>query len=123
MSRFKSSILKWKEPLRVGFLPVTDCAPLVYAQEAGLFAEYELDVELHRENSWANLRDKVIQGELDAAHAPATLPFLSNLGIESDPCSCVSAMVLNLQGNAITISRKLWEQGVRDAATLRAEIY
>jgi len=123
MSRIKSGILRRIEPLRVGFLPVSDCAPLVYAQETGLFAGYGLEVELSRESGWAALRDKVISGELDAAHAPAMLPFLANLGVESDPCACVSAMVLNLQGNAITISRQLWDQGVRDAAGLKQEIY
>jgi ABC-type nitrate/sulfonate/bicarbonate transport system substrate-binding protein len=116
-------VLRRREPLRVGFLPVSDCAPLVYASEAGLFVKYDLDVELRRETSWTNLRDKVIYGELDAAHAPATLPFLANLGLESDPCACVSGLVLSLQGNAITISRQLWEQGVRDAQTLREQIY
>jgi ABC-type nitrate/sulfonate/bicarbonate transport system substrate-binding protein len=107
----------------MGFLAVSDCAPLVYAHEAGLFASYGLEVELSRENGWAALRDKVISGELDAAHAPATLPFLANLGVESDPCACVSAMVLNLHGNAITISRQIWERGVRDAASLRDLIF
>jgi len=109
--------------LNLGFLPVSDCAPLVYAHEAGLFEKYDLEVQLQRETSWANIRDKVIGGELDAAHAPATLPFLANLGIESDPCACVSGLVLSLQGNAITISRRLWEQGVHDAASLREKIY
>jgi two-component system, oxyanion-binding sensor len=123
MSRVKVNILRRKEPLRIGFLPVSDCAPLIYASEAGLFEKYDLDVELQRASSWAMLRDKVIYGELDAAHAPATLPFLANLGIESDPCACVSAMVLSLQGNAITISRRLWEAGVRDPGTLREQIY
>jgi ABC-type nitrate/sulfonate/bicarbonate transport system substrate-binding protein len=107
----------------VGFLPVSDCAPLVYACEAGLFEKYELEVQLRRETNWAGIRDKVIYGELDAAHAPATLPFLANLGLESDPCACVSGMVLSLQGNTITISRQLWEQGVQDAETLREQIY
>jgi ABC-type nitrate/sulfonate/bicarbonate transport system substrate-binding protein len=109
--------------LRIGFLPVSDCAPVVYAYEAGLFAKYELDVELRRETGWASIRDKVINGELDAAHAPAALPFLANLGLGSDQCECVTGLVLNLQGNAITLSRQLWEQGVRDAATLRETIY
>ncbi|HWX20344.1 MAG TPA: CmpA/NrtA family ABC transporter substrate-binding protein [Candidatus Binatia bacterium] len=123
MSRARLPLLRWHEPLRVGFLPVSDCAPLVYAREADLFEKYDLEVELERENSWASLRDKVIDGELDAAHAPATLPFLANLGLDSDPCACVSGLVLSLQGSAITISRQLWEQGVRDAATLREQIY
>jgi ABC-type nitrate/sulfonate/bicarbonate transport system substrate-binding protein len=95
----------------------------VYAYEAGLFAKYELEVELHRELSWADIRDKLIYGELDAAHAPATLPFLANLGVESDQSACVSGMVISLQGNGITVSRELWERGVRDASTLREQVY
>lgn len=104
-------------------MPVSDCAPVVYAQEAGLFAKYELEVELRRETSWANIRDKVINGDLDAAHAPSSLPFLANLGLESDQCACVTGLVLNLQGNAITLSRELWERGVRDATGLREQVY
>jgi two-component system, oxyanion-binding sensor len=123
MSRVKLQILRRKDPLRIGYLPVSDCAPLVYAYEAGLYGKYDLEVQLQRENSWGNVRDKVIQGDLDAAHAPATLPFLANLGIESDPCACVSGLVLSLQGNAIIISRKLWEEGVRNAAGLRDRIH
>lgn len=123
MSRIKATFLRRTEPIRVGFLPAGDCAPLVYAHESGLFEKYDLDVELQRETSWAAIRDKIIYGELDASHAPATLPFLANFGIESDPCACVSGLVLSLQGNAVTVSRQLWEQGVHDAASLREAVY
>jgi ABC-type nitrate/sulfonate/bicarbonate transport system substrate-binding protein len=123
MSRATIHFLKSKHPLRVGFLPESACAPLVYAQEAGLFAKYDLDVELRRETSSAELRDKVVQGALEAAHAPATLPFLTNLDRDSDDCACVCGAVLSLQGNAITISRQMWSQGVRDARILREQIY
>ena len=109
--------------MRVGFLPTSDCAPFAYAHEVRLFEQFGLDVELQRETSLANLRDKVISGDLDAAQATASLPFLANLGIESDPSSLVSALVLNLQGNAIAISHPLWERGVRDARTLRDQIF
>jgi two-component system, oxyanion-binding sensor len=110
-------------PLQIGFVPDGDCAPVVVAQESGLFAKYELSVELQRETRWATLRDKIIYGELDAAHAPASLPFITNLGLESDQCACVAGMVLSLQGNAVTVSRALWNDGVRDAATLRDQVY
>lgn len=123
MSRLRPQILRRREPLQLGFLPVSDCAPLVYAYEAGVFEKHGLEVQLQRETTWANIRDKVIYGELDAAQAPATLPFLANLGIDSDPCACISGLVLSLQGNAITLSRRLWEEGVRDAASLRERIY
>ncbi len=126
MGRSKSGfpdILERSGVLRVGFIPVGDCAPLVFAHESGLFQKYELRVELQRETRWADIRDRVIHGELDAAQAPATLPFVTNLGIDSDRCACVTGLVLSLQGNAITLSRQLWEDGVRDAATLRELIY
>jgi ABC-type nitrate/sulfonate/bicarbonate transport system substrate-binding protein len=111
------------EPLQIGFIPDGDCAPLIAALESGLFEKYELHVELQRRTRWANIRDGIIEGDLDAAHAPASLPFVVNLGIDSDRCACVAGMVLSLQGNAITISRELWDQGVRDAATLREQVY
>ncbi len=119
-----SSMHGWKtgRPIRLGFLPLNDCAPLVMAHELGLYEQYGLEVELRRETSWANVRDKIIYGELDAAHAPGGLLFATNLGLGSDQCACVSGLVLNLQGNAITISRDLWEWGVRDAGTLREAI-
>ena len=108
--------------LRLGFVPLTDCAPLVMAQELGLFKKYGLRVTLSRELGWATIRDKVIHGELDAAHAVAGMPVAASLGLNSVPCDCLTALVLNLNGNAITLSQDLWNRGVRDGATLRAEI-
>src|SRR5690349_7360870 len=57
------------EELRVGFVPLTDAAPLIMALELGLFKKYGVRVRLSRELGWATIRDKVIHGELDAAHA------------------------------------------------------
>ena len=110
------------KPLRVGFVPLNDCAPLAMARELGLFAKYGLAVELKRELGWATIRDKIIYGELDAAHALAPMPFAASLGLGSIPCDCVTGLVLSLQGNAITLSEDLWERGVRDAKTLREVI-
>lgn len=109
------------KPIRIGFLPLNDCAPLVVAHELGLFAKYGLSVELRRRPSWAELHYNFLYGELDAAHAPGTLPFLMRLGLTSingESCPTVTGLVLSLQGNAITVSRELWDQGVRDAASL-----
>ncbi|HEX9046935.1 MAG TPA: CmpA/NrtA family ABC transporter substrate-binding protein, partial [Verrucomicrobiae bacterium] len=71
---------------------------------------------------WATVRDKIIHRELDAAHALATMPVAASLGLGSIPCDCVTGLVLNLNGNAITLSAELWKRGVRDGHTLRAEI-
>lgn len=108
--------------MRLGFVPLTDCAPLVMAQELGLFKKYGLRVALSRELGWATIRDKVIHGELDAAHAVAGMPVAATLGLNSVPCDCLTALVLNLNGNAISLSAALWNRGVRDGATLHAEI-
>ena len=116
-------VLEKGEPLRIGFIPDGDCAPIAVARESGLFEKYELNVELHRETRLANIRDRIIEGDLDAVHAPATLPFITNLGIDSDRCACVTGLVLSLQGNAITVSRQLWDEGVRDGKTLRDLIF
>jgi ABC-type nitrate/sulfonate/bicarbonate transport system substrate-binding protein len=116
-------IMEKGEPLEIGFIPDGDCAPIAVARESGLFDKYELDVHLHRETRLSNIRDRIIEGELDAVHAPATLPFITNLGIDSDRCACVTGMVLSLQGNAITISKHLWDEGVRDGKTLRDLIF
>ena len=108
--------------LRLGFVPLTDCAPLVMAQELGLFKKFGLRVELSRELGWATIRDKIIHRELDAAHAVAAMPIAVSLGLGSIPCDCLTALVLNLNGNAITLSQDLWKRGVRDGKTLREEI-
>ncbi len=108
--------------LRVGFVPLTDCAPLVMAHELGLFRKYGLRVILSRELGWATIRDKVIHNELDAAHAIASMPVAATLGLGSIRCDCVTGLVLNLHGNAITLSTELWRRGIRDGAALREEI-
>jgi len=108
--------------LKLGFVPLVDCAPLVMAHELGLFRKYGLRVHLSRELGWASIRDKIIYGELDAAHALAAMPFAATLGLGSNCCECVAALVLNLHGNAITLSHDLWQRGVRDGASLKEEI-
>jgi two-component system, oxyanion-binding sensor len=105
-------------PLRVGFLALTDAAPLVAAKELGVFARHGLEVELCREIGWATIRDKIVYGELDAAQAPAPMLWALQLGLGCPPCEVLSALVLNLQGNALTLSQALWTAGVRDGVTL-----
>src|SRR6266446_8141627 len=108
--------------LRLGFVPLTDCAPLIMAHELGLFRNHGLRVALSRELGWATIRDKVIHRELDAAHALASMPVAATLGLGSIRCDCLTGLVLNLHGNAITLSEELWRRGARDGVTLRAQI-
>src|SRR4051794_36657723 len=100
-------------PLRLGFVALSDSAPIIMGKELGLYAKYGLSVELHREVGWATIRDKVLYGELDAAHAPAGLVVAASCGLGSVQVECLTGLVLNLNGNAITLSQNLWKKGVR----------
>lgn len=93
--------------LRLGFIPLTDCAPLVVAKTLGFFAEEGLEVSLSREASWATLRDKVTVGALDGAHMLAPMALASTLGVASDAVPMIAPMALNLNGSAITVSTAL----------------
>jgi len=98
-----------KRRLALGFVPLTDCAPLVIAREKGFFAKHGLSVELSRESSWANVRDKVCTGMLDGAQMPAAMPLASSL--DNGRCGpMVTALSLDLNGNAITVSKDLYQR-------------
>jgi ABC-type nitrate/sulfonate/bicarbonate transport system substrate-binding protein len=107
-------------PLRVGFVALCDCAPLVVAGELGLFEKYGLRVQLSREVGWATIRDKIIYRELDAAHALAPMVFAASLGLGSVQAPAVTGLVLSLNGNAITLAACLREHGVTDGDSLAA---
>ncbi|MDP0501519.1 MAG: CmpA/NrtA family ABC transporter substrate-binding protein [Verrucomicrobiota bacterium JB022] len=98
---------------RLGFVQLCDAAPLIMAAELGYFREEGLFVELSREMGWATLLDKIVQGELTAAHALGPLPLAASIGLGSFATVCQGLMVLNTHGNAITISRKLVDEGVK----------
>jgi ABC-type nitrate/sulfonate/bicarbonate transport system substrate-binding protein len=121
MNKF-NRIKKGRPKLRLGFVPLNDAAPLIMAQELGLFARYGIDVELSREVGWATICDKIIFGELEAAHSLAGLPFSATLGLGSVRCDCVTALVFNLHGNGITLSEEFWQRGIRDARGLGREV-
>lgn len=92
--------------IKLGFIPLTDCAPLVIAKEMGFFQKYGLDVQVTKEASWANVRDKILNGELDGAHCLFSMPFSVYEGIGGKAGSEMRiAMVLNNNGQAITLSK------------------
>ncbi len=98
------------EVLRLGFIPLSDSAPLLIAQEQGLFEAEGLRVELCREHSWASLRDKLGLGLLHGAQMLVSLPIATRLGVCGPKLDLVSAFVLDLNGNAITLDRTLYER-------------
>jgi len=94
-----------KEPVRLGFIPLTDCSPIVMAKELGLFAKYGVDVVVTKETSWANVRDKILTGELDGAHCLYSMPFSVYTGVGGKAGSEMKiAMMLSVNGQAITLS-------------------
>lgn len=104
-----------KTQLALGFIPLTDCAPLIVAREQGLFQKWGLDVKLKREVSWANIRDRVIIGELDGAQMLAPMPLACTAGLGSVTKAMLAPFVLNLNGNAITLSATLHQALVEQA--------
>ena len=98
-----------KKDLKIGFIPLTDCATLVIAKEKGFFAKHGLNVELSKEASWANVRDKMTVGELDASHMLAAMPIASTLGVGSTKKDMVALMALGQNGDAISVSNKMYD--------------
>ena len=96
--------------LKVGFIPIIDCAPIVLAEELGAFERQGLEVEIRREVSWANVRDKLALGVLDASHILAPLPLAVTLGLSSVSVPLVNVMTLQVNGNALTLSQSLWRE-------------
>ncbi len=93
--------------LNLGFMPLIDCAPLVVALEQGFFAEQGLRVNLSREVSWANIRDKVAAGTLDGAQMLAPLPLAASLPEPVAGVPMLTALSLGLNGNVIGVSTRL----------------
>jgi nitrate/nitrite transport system substrate-binding protein len=95
-----------QEVIRLGIIPLTDCAPIVMAKELGLFKKYGVNVEVSKEASWANVRDKILTGELDGAHCLVSMPFSVYTGVGGKAGSEMKiAMILNNNGQAISLSK------------------
>lgn len=96
-------------PVRVGFMPLVDCAVPVVAATCGFAAEEGLALELVQLTSWASVRDKLVFGHLDAAHMLAGMPLAASLGIGHLQVPLVAPIALGKGGNAITVSNSLWQ--------------
>jgi len=96
-------------PIRIGFVALTDSAPLVVAQEAGFFRDEKLAVELQRQPSWDHAERRLIDGSLQACHVLATFPLRAALALSDHPAPLCTAWVLSRGGNAITASNEFWK--------------
>ncbi|WP_415899564.1 CmpA/NrtA family ABC transporter substrate-binding protein [Neptuniibacter sp. QD48_11] len=97
-----------KTDLKLGFVALLDCTPLVVAREKGFFKKHGLNVILSKESSWASIRDKVSFGLFDAAHMLAPMPLAATLGLNGNPTPMMTALSLSQNGTAITLSQELY---------------
>jgi NitT/TauT family transport system ATP-binding protein len=94
-------------PLRIGFIPLADATALIIAVDKGFAAEEGLEVELVREVSWSNVRDRLNIGQFDAAHLLAPVAIASSLGLGHVRVPILAPFNLGLNGNAITVTNAL----------------
>ncbi len=111
-----------KSEIRVGFIPLTDCAPVVMAAMKGFDKKYGITIVPSKEASWAAVRDKLTSGELDAAHVLYGMLYGLQLGVAGPQHAMANLMTLNQNGQAITLSNQLKENKVTDAASLQRAI-
>ena len=96
-----------KTELKLGYIPLTDCVPLVVAKEYGLFENMGLKVELKPQSGWATLRDRVLAGDLDGAQMLSPLLIASNARLDHEAYRLVTGLTLSRNGNAITVSEAI----------------
>src|SRR3954467_15128814 len=108
-----------KTELKIGFIPLTDCSSVVMASVMEFDKKYGIKIVPSKEASWASVRDKLVNGELDAAHVLYGLIYGGQMGIGGPKKDMAVLMSLNNNGQAITLSKKLNEKGVKDGATLK----
>jgi len=108
-----------KPEVKIGFIPLTDCASVVIASEMGFDKKYGIKITPSKEASWAAVRDKLVNGELDAAHVLYGLIYGVQMGIGGPKKDMAVLMNLNHNGQAITISNQLNAKGVTDGVSLK----
>jgi NitT/TauT family transport system ATP-binding protein len=110
----------WSEgarTIRAGFIPLVDASVLIAAAEFGFAAREGLALDLVRDVSWANIRDRLAFRQFDIAHMLSPMPVAAMLGLGSNPSPTIAPFSLGRGGNAITLSTRLYER-MRDAAGL-----
>ena len=109
-----------KEEVRIGFIPLTDCASVVMASVLGFDKKYGVKITPTKEASWAGVRDKLVNGELDMAHVLYGLVYGVHLGTAGPKKDMAVLMNLNHNGQAITLSKALADKGAVDGPSLAA---
>ncbi|MEB0112586.1 CmpA/NrtA family ABC transporter substrate-binding protein [Variovorax sp. RTB1] len=107
-----------KEEVKIGFIPLTDCASVVMASVLGIDKKYGVKIVPSKEASWAGVRDKMVNGDLDFAHVLYGLVYGVHLGIAGPKKDMAVLMTLNNNGQAISLSKKLADKGAVDGPSL-----
>ncbi len=107
-----------KTEVKIGFIPLTDCASVVMASVLGIDQKYGVKIIPTKEASWAGVRDKLVNGELDFAHVLYGLVYGVQMGIGGPKKDMAVLATLNHNGQAITLSKKLADKGAVDAGSL-----
>ena len=105
--------------VKIGFIPLTDCAPVVVAAEMGFDKKYGIKIVPAKQASWAAVRDKTVNGELHASHVLYGLVYGVQMGIGGQQKDMAVLMNLDHNGQAITLSNQLKEKGVTDGKSLK----
>ena len=110
-------------PVKLGIIALTDCASLVMAKELGYFAERNLDVTIEKQASWPATRDNLVNGQIDGAHCLFGMPFSVATGIGGSGGTPLKiAMMLNNNGQAITLKKDFADVGYGDLAAAKAAL-
>ncbi len=107
-----------KKDVKIGFIPLTDCASVVMASVLGFDKKYGVTIIPTKEASWAGVRDKLVSGELDMAHVLYGLVYGVHLGTAGPKKDMAVLMSLNHNGQAITLSKTLADKGAVDGPSL-----
>ncbi|CUJ88836.1 ABC transporter substrate-binding protein [Shimia thalassica] len=94
-------------PLKVGFMPLVDAAPLIIAQEMGFAEEEGLALDLQRAPSWSTLRDWLVLGQLEAAQMLAPIPVAMALGLGGMTTRLDALSILSVNGNVVGVSTEV----------------
>ncbi|MHB2059626.1 CmpA/NrtA family ABC transporter substrate-binding protein [Pseudomonas sp. SC3(2021)] len=113
-----------KSAIDLGFMALSDCASVVVAATQGFAQPYGLTLNLKRQTSWANLRDKLVSGELDAAHSLYGLIYAVHLGIGGVASTDMAVLMgLNQNGQSLNLSHGLQNLGVISPEALDRHVH
>ncbi len=108
-----------KTEVKIGFIPLTDCASVVIASVMKFDEKYGIKIIPSKEASWAAVRDKLVNGEIDTAHVLYGLIYGVQMGIGGPKKDMSVLMTINNNGQAITLSNQLKDKGVTTGEALK----